>query len=282
MASAKEVRRRIKSVVSTKQIIKAMELISVIKMQKAIAINAASRNYSEAAEAILWNLVTDINEADHPFLLPDNEATKQLVVIITSDRGLCGGLNSKAIRMVLDLSKDRDTDFLTIGRKGRDLLRVLGKNIIADFTKIEEKPEIKDILPISKIITDDFVSGKYKGIKLVYTHFVSTLAQEPTATKLLPLENKQKSLSQERIVFEPEKHALLDDLIPRLMEIKIWQSMLESIASEHSARMMAMKNASENAVELIDDLTLAYNQTRQANITREIAEISAGKMTLEG
>jgi len=281
VASAKEVRRRIKSVSNTKQIIKAMELISVIKMQKAIAINARSRNYSKAAEDILKNLVINVSETDHPFLLPGINAKKQLVVFITSDRGLCGGLNSKAIRKAIDLSKDKDTDFLTIGRKGRDALRALGKNIIADFTKIEEKPKFKDILPISKIITDDFTSGKYYEIKLVYTHFVSTLSQEPIATKLLPLENKEKVLNQERIVFEPEKDILLDDLIPRFLEIKIWQSMLESIASEHSARMMAMKNASENALELIDDLTLSYNQTRQATITREIAEISAGKMTLE-
>jgi len=284
VASAKEVRRRIKSATNTKQIIKAMELTSVIKMQKAVAKNLASRSYARSANEILHSLLGDINPAEHPFLETRGH-DKKLILLITSDRGLCGGLNAKAIKKALDAAKHaKEAEFVTIGRKGRDFLKAYGYKIVAEFTKLEDRPSFKDILPIIEVATGDFLSGKYDEVVLVYTDFKSTLTQEPISKKLLPFQNSVEKTNhqQDKITFEPQKAEILNSLIPRILEIKVWQALLESIASEHSARMVAMKNANESAEELISDLTLTYNQTRQAGITQEIAEISAGKMTLEG
>ncbi|OIP23468.1 ATP synthase F1 subunit gamma [bacterium CG06_land_8_20_14_3_00_33_50] len=282
MAGAKEIRRRIKSVSNTKQIIKAMELVSVVKMQRAVSNNLASRSYSKSADEILSNLCEGINLSDHPFLLP-REGKRKLVILVTSDRGLCGGLNMKAIKKALDESKDcNEVGFITIGRKGRDFLKSYGYKIIAEFTKIDDHPNFSQIMPIINVVTGDFLADRYDQAVLVYSHFQSTLMQEPTVLNLLPFSGPNVCNSgQDKITFEPDKDKILDSLMPRMLEIKVWQSFLESIASEHSARMVAMKNANENAEELISDLTLTFNQTRQAGITKEIAEISAGKMTLE-
>lgn len=282
MASSKEVRRRIKSATNTKQIIKAMELVSVVKMQKAVAGNFASRFYSQSASDILEAICAD-GMASHAYMAT-KEKNRKLIVLITSDRGLCGGLNIKAIKKALEESRDAETaDFVTIGRKGRDFLRGQGFKIIAEFNKVDDQPTFSEIMPIITVVTQEFLDEKYDKVVVIYSHFESSLSQVPTALELLPFKAKTSSKTRsDEISFEPEKEEILNALIPRILEIKVWQALQEAIASEHSARMVAMKNANENAEELISDLTLTYNQTRQAGITQEIAEISAGKMTLEG
>lgn len=283
MAQAKEIRRRIRSVSNTQQIINAMELVSMVKMQKAIDHNLSSRPYANTADKFLNYLCEGINENDHPFLTK-RAVKKKLIVLITSDRGLCGGLNVKVIRKALDeASKNTDTSFVAVGKKGRDFLRQFGFKVEAEFTGINENSEFKEILPLVYLIVEDFLENKFDQIDLIYSKFESTLVQTTACLKLLPFTKPEEAcINGEPITFEPEKEELLNNLIPRILEVKIWQAIIESIASEHSARMFAMKNANENADELIDDLTLSFNQTRQADITREIAEISAGKMTLEG
>lgn len=282
MAQAKEIRRRIKSVSNTQQIINAMELVSMVKMQKAIDHNLSSRPYAETADRFLNYLCDGVREADHPFLTK-RDVKKKMIILITSDRGLCGGLNIKAIRKAIDEAKSQDTTFVVVGKKGRDFLKSFGFDIEAEFTGINETSEFKEILPLVHLVVQDFLEGKVDQIDLVYSRFESTLVQSTDCIKLLPFTKPTETcVKGELITFEPDKEELLNTLIPRILEIKIWQAIIESIASEHSARMFAMKNANENADELLGDLTLSFNQTRQADITREIAEISAGKMTLEG
>jgi len=177
--------------------------------------------------------------------------------------------------------------FLTIGKVGRDFLRTYGYNMVAEFTKISEKGESLKIKSAIKIVVGEFLDDKCDEVVVVYPHFDSMIAQTPTIARILPFVaseelNEDKNENNSDIIFEPGKSTVLGDLIPKMLEVKVWQIILESAASEHSARMIAMQNANDNAEDLIADLTLAFNQTRQANITRELAEISAGKMTLEG
>ncbi len=262
---------------------KAMELVSVIKMQKAISNNLASRAYSNSANNILAHVFENIDPKAHHFL-EKREGTKTLVILITSDRGLCGGLNMRVIKKALEETQNlKEFSFITIGKSGRDFLKTYGYKIIAEFTKISDRHESYKIKSIIKIAATDFLNRLYDKVVVCYPHFYSTLSQVPTVLELLPFsEPEDLKVSGEKITFEPGKGEVLDDLIPRILEIKMWQVILESIASEHSARMVAMKNANENADDLISDLTLNLNQTRQAGITRELAEISASKMTLEG
>jgi F-type H+-transporting ATPase subunit gamma len=282
MPGIKEIKRRIKSVTNTKQIIKAMELVSVVKMQKAVDVNFSSRKYSENANIILTSIIKTGETKDHALVTP-KISDKSLVLVITSDRGLAGSLNIKTIKEAIDsYGKDENADFIVIGKKGRDFLKNYGFNIIAEFSKISEKPEYKRVLPIIHLAKKEFLSGKYKEVVVIYPHFISTLVQKARIVKLLPFELKEtEGENMDRVIFEPNKQLIVNTLIPRILEINLWQIILEAIASEHSARMVSMKSANENAEDLIDDLTLTFNQNRQANITRELAEISAGKMTLE-
>lgn len=282
MARGKEIRRRIRSVSNTQQIINAMELVSMVKMQKSVDKNISSRPYAETADRFLSYLCAGIRAEDHPFLQIRN-VKKKLIVLITSDRGLCGGLNIKNLRIALEEAKKGETSFVVVGKKGRDFLRSFGYKIEAEFTGISEKSEFKQIQPLVHLIVQDFIKGEADEVDLIYSRFESTLVQTPEFIKILPFAKPENAkVENDSITFEPEKESLVNHLIPRILEIKIWQAIVESIASEHSARMFAMKNANENADELISDLTLTFNQSRQADITREIAEISAGKMTLEG
>lgn len=282
MPGIKEIKRRIKSVTNTKQIIKAMELVSVVKMQKAVDVNLSSRKYSENANIILTSIMKTGEAKDHA-LISENSSDKSLVLVVTSDRGLAGSLNIKTIKEAIDnYGKDFNADFVAIGKKGRDFLKNYGFNIIAEFIKISEKPEYRKVLPIIHLAKEEFLSGKYKEVVVIYPHFVSTLVQKSKIIKLLPFRLEEtEGKNMDRVIFEPDKKIIVNTLIPRILEINLWQIILEAVASEHSARMVSMKNANDNAEDLIDDLTLTFNQGRQANITRELAEISAGKMTLE-
>lgn len=280
MATSKEIRHRIRSATNTKQIIKAMELVSVIKMQKAVAANMASRPYTAAANSIIKEICSQISITDHDYFKSGKKEHK-LVIIITTDRGLCGNLNAKVIKKLLDdFGKDK-TKVIAIGKKGRDLSLQLGIDMIAEFFGATDNPGFKDEYPVLKLIENEFKTGEYESISVIYPHFISTLNQEAKTLQLLPLPVTHNGIVKDSTLYEPGKTEVLNKLIPRVLETLLWQCLQETVASEHSARMITMKNANENAEELIDDLTLSFNQSRQANITRELAEISAGKMTLE-
>jgi F-type H+-transporting ATPase subunit gamma len=281
LAGAKEIKRRIRSVTNTKQIISAMEMVSVVKMQKAVSRDLTSRKFTEAGTDLLTQVCYGVDPSTHPLLSP-RTGTKKLVIVITSDRGLCGALNTRVIKEAVLQAEGVETDFIAIGKKCRDYLLNHKYSVISSYLAFGDQLNFERILPIVHQITDEYLADKYEQVVVVYTHFESSLSQISKVSQLLPFEIKICDQDSENIIFDPTKTELVSQIVPRMLETKLWQYILESAASEHSARMVAMKNANENAEDLIFDLTLSFNQTRQAGITREIAEISAGKMTLEG
>jgi F-type H+-transporting ATPase subunit gamma len=300
MASSKEIKRRIKSITSTKKITKAMEMVAASKMRKAVGSAQSTRSYSTMA----WQLVLSLagkTESEFHTLLVKRPVKKVGLVLISSNRGLCGGFNSgiamKAVKEVERLEKDgAEVEIITMGRRGRDILRRFKPNIAADFTKEDLTTNTGEISGLSHLILEDFIAGKLDKVVIAYTDFVSSIIQKPRLLQLLPLEmaadeelgkvskEKEKLAAVEQgfeYLFEPNPDEVLKNLLPRLIEMQIYQAVLESDASEHSTRMMAMRNATDAARDMIDDLSLAYNQARQAGITREIAEIAGGKAALE-
>lgn len=262
-----------------------MQLVSSAKMRKSQSIAMASRTYAHMA----WELINNISSSarQHPLLQNYPDGNKAGVILITTNRGLVGSFNTNLIRKALaeeDIEPELLTELVVIGKKGREIMKRLEKNIIAEFPKLDTSIPVKDVYPIAQLIIDKFQTGKYKRIYVVYNHFVSMLIQEPKVKPLLPIIPKSEHGVQTigaNIIFEPSPENVLNDLLPRILESQIYQAILESDASEHSARMMMMKNATEAAGDLIDDLTLTYNQLRQNKITTELAEITAGRIALE-
>lgn len=285
MPSSQELTRRIKSIRSTRKITRAMQLVSSAKMRKSQNIAMASRKYTHLA----WELINNISSSarQHPLLKNYPKAKKAGVVLITTNKGLVGSFNANLIKKVLaeeKLEPELLTELVVIGRKGREIMKRLQKNIIAEFPKLDTTIPVKDVYPIVQLLNDKFNTGEYKKIYVVYNHFVSMLIQEPKVKPLLPIIPKSdyQTLSiGSNIIFEPNPEKVLNHLLPRILESQLYQAILESDASEHSARMMMMKNATEAADDLIDDLTLTYNQIRQNKITTELAEITAGRIALE-
>ncbi|MFA6515415.1 MAG: ATP synthase F1 subunit gamma [Candidatus Paceibacterota bacterium] len=306
MASTKEIKRRIKSVKSTKKITKAMELVAASKMKRAISQTVSSRLYANYSWEVLTSLSNRLEEITHPFFeINDKDDSKNLIVLLTSNRGLCGGYNSQIIKKTITLIKDEighkrglgPVDIIAVGKKGDSAMRKTGQNIIASFTEMPDiNIKIMDIVPLSTLITNEFKNGNYKNIYIAYTDFVSALSQKPKIKKILPIsktdieklikeeeENGRKSEKEKNempYLFEGDVYKLLESLVEKIVRMQIYQMILESNASEQSSRMMAMKNANEAAGEMIDDLTLVFNKARQANITREISEISAGMASI--
>lgn len=288
MSATREIKRRIRSINNTKKITKAMELVSAVKMRKSVNRVLASRQYANASWQILQNLSLKIDPRRHPLLSPKPNPKTAAAVLISANRGLCGSFSNNIFGIALKLAKTHHSiNFVTLGKKGRDSLLKAGLSLAADFPKDDITTDILKIIPLVRLIIDDYLAGKYDQINLVYMDFVSSLVQKPIIKTLLPLETGplpelDDDLSRyEEYLFEPDPETLLNDLVPRLLEVQIYQAVLESEASEHSARMLSMRNASDAASEIVGDLTLTYNQARQASITREIAEISAGKIALE-
>jgi len=297
-ASTKTIRRRIKSVASTKKITKAMELVAAAKMKKAINNTLATRPYSSVSYEIVSAISKKIDTELHPLLKTKAEVKKILLVLIMSDRGLCGGFNSRMNREVSDyinqLDNNQEIELITIGKKAADLAKKLNKPINASFVELSNNPAIDDMRPIIKIIVDEYLKEKYDQVVIGFTDFKSPITQVPKIQQLLPFqaikglaeteknkkENPDESMMNE-YTFEPSPKLVLDKMLPRLLETITFQALLESVASEHSSRMVAMKNATEAAADMINELTLTYNQLRQAGITQEIAEISSGKAALE-
>lgn len=295
-----EIRRKLKSIKSTRQITKAMELVAASKMKKAVSGTLALRPYANLARALLENLSDKVKPEIHP-LLAKRETKNILVVLVSTDKGLCGGLNTQLFRSLNEyLKKETQADFsfIAVGKKGSDFLRRTGRKIIASYgTSVH--PTLKETYPISRMVLQDYQNAAYDKVMLVYTDFISAVSQKPRVRRLLPLSkfaleemveeiqtrakiepSKTQSESTLEYLFEPNPNRVLEILLPRLTEMQIYQSLLEAQASEHSARMFAMRNATDNATEIIDDLTLTYNGVRQASITAELAEISAGRAAL--
>ncbi len=299
-----------KGIKSTRQVTKAMELVAASKMRRAVQNATRLKQYAVAGFSILEQLA-EVHPGLHPYLQERPPATI-LAILFSPDRGLCGSLNAQLFRLagqylqgVQTLPTFRSIDFIALGKKGQQFLARTGQNVIAAFPAFSHYPSFRDALPVCRLATEGFLAGTYDHIVLLYPDFVSVLLQEPTAKVLLPfsksdlkamlesllprrrstnqkpITNNQKPQSIREYVFEPSQDAILQTILPQLTEIQVYQAVLEAVASEHSARMVAMRNATDNASDLLEDLTLTYNQTRQANITAELAELSASKAALE-
>ena len=279
MASQREIRRRIAAVGNIKQITRAMQFVAASKLKRAQDATLASRPYSEALDDVLADLATVLGGDEHP-LLARREGGKRLIVLVTTDRGLAGPLNTNTIRYVAREITEHPGDMavVSVGRKGRDAMRRARVPMAAHFAGFGDKPQFGDILALARLISDDYLAGTYNAVDIVYSHFVSTLVQRPTQDHLLPIEPAADTsgIPGNQFLFEPNPGRVLEQLLPRYVATRIFQAVLEAKASEESSRMVAMKNATENAEDLIDDLTLAYNKVRQANITREMIEIATG------
>jgi F-type H+-transporting ATPase subunit gamma len=285
MPSVQLLQRRIKSVKSTRQITKAMELVAASKMRKATEVALAGRSYREAAHDLLSRLttVTDVNE--HP-LYAQREVKTRLYVAITSDRGLAGAYNANIIKLMTraaieDDKKGIKTQAIVVGNRGVQFVRRINDiELLAAFNGFGDHPSANDIRPILTTIVDLYTNQSVDDVQLLYTVHRSNILQEAASLSLLPARldttDPNGVASLDSVTFEPSVTAVLDNVTERLLEVQIWQAMLESIASEHSMRMLSMKNATDNANDLIGDLTLAFNTARQANITQEIAEITGG------
>src|SRR5690349_6726152 len=279
MASQRDIRRRIQSSRNIKQITRAMQFVAASKLKRAQESTLASRPYAEKLDEVLADLAIVLGDEDHP-LLVRREGGKRLIILITTDRGLAGALNTNAIRFAAQQITEHQGDLtvVTVGRKGRDAMRRARVPLEAHFEGFGDRPTFADVLPLARLITDDYLAGTYNRVDIVYSHFVSTLAQRPSMVELLPIEPPEDTagIPGNQFIFEPNPGAVLEQLVPRYVATRLFQAVLEGKASEESSRMVAMKNATENAEELIEDLTLAYNKVRQSNITREMIEIASG------
>ena len=318
MANLKDIRRRIKSINNTAKITRAMEMVSAAKMRRATEAALAIRDYARAA----WDILTNLSRAFENYnygLLEVRPVEKVLMVVITSNRGLCGSFNSQILKKIREQlenprslainrvgdkkiespgNKKPDIDFIAVGRKGESLLRKLNRNIIATFPELTYLPKIETVRPLARIIIDEYLQKNYDKVVIVYTDFVSPLLQEAKIRQLLPVSkldlekqiadiegsSREKTREKKFIVeykVEPSPRKVLTHIFPRLIEMQIYHAILESNASKESARMMAMRNATDAAKEIAEDLTLTHNKIRQMKITQEISEISAGRVALE-
>lgn len=284
MASTQVLRRRIHSIEGASKICKAMEMIATVKMKRAQEQAMVGRPYAEKISQVIADLAVERRVGEiHP-LLEKREANKIAIVHMTTDRGLCGGLNASLNRLVASFILEQTVPiiFVTVGRKGRAFVLRLGQNIRAEFTGISDRPTLLETLPISRVVSDDYVNGVVDLVYLAYPRFFTTLVQRPIVEVLLPVEPAKVSRGQiTEYIYEPHPSAVLSELLPRYVEMKVYHAILELVASEQSARMVAMRNASDNAEELVEHLTLVLNKVRQETITKEICDISGGAEALK-
>jgi F-type H+-transporting ATPase subunit gamma len=316
MATQREIRRRMGSIRNIRQITRAMELIAVTRLRRAQQRVLASRPYAEKMHQVLGDLVTRLapaesdeammaraerdalseehgypaTETPHP-LLERRPVHRVGVILLTTDRGLCGALNSNILRTALQLvyarqNEGQSVELIAVGRKGVQAVGRLPVSLMAEFTGLGDYPPLTRVSPIVRVATEAFTLRQLDEVLLVYPRFVSTMSQEPTAVPLLPIQPPTAEAEPEGqhktqdYIYEPSPEEVLAEILPRFVEVQVYQAVLELIASEFSARMVAMRNATDNAGELLDDLQLGYNKARQATITREIIEISAGANAL--
>ncbi|MBI3153528.1 MAG: ATP synthase F1 subunit gamma [Chloroflexi bacterium] len=294
MASAREMRLRIKSVKNISQVTRALETVSASKVRKAINAVMATRSYATKAWQVLKHVAEQPGrDSLHPLLAKRNSVNNTLVVVITGDRGLAGAYNSNVIRFTAQRFDPNPVPvkYIAVGRKGRDLLIRRRKNVIADFSNLPAAPTFMDVSAIGRLAVDEFLKGSVDELYLVYTDFINMGRQLTTVKKLLPLElggegrveefeHKSTDGPAAAYEYEPDQREILDEIIPRFTALQIYQAILESQASEHAARMIAMRNATDNAKELVGALQLAYNKVRQQAITNDILDIVGGAEAL--
>jgi F-type H+-transporting ATPase subunit gamma len=285
MAAGKEIRGKIKSVENTKKITKAMEMVAASKMRKAQERMRSARPYSDKIRNIASNLATANPEYTHPFLVRGDKARTVGIIVVTTDKGLCGGLNTNALRLVTGKLKELDAsdikaEAVAIGNKGFGFLNRIGAKVVSHATQLGDTPHLDKLIGPVKLLLDAYQEGRLDAVYLVYTKFINTMKQEPMLEQLLPLAAEKmqgdKGNHSWDYLYEPDAPTVIDELLVRYVEALIYQAVAENMASEQSARMVAMKSASDNAGNVIGELKLVYNKTRQAAITKELSEIVAG------
>ncbi len=283
MAGAKEIRTQIKSIQNTQKITKAMEMVAASKMRKAQERMLASRPYAEKIRNVIGHLANAHPEYQHPFLVEREEVKRVGFILISTDRGLCGGLNVNLFRIALKTMKEWsdkgvELDVCVIGNKGLGFVKRLGANIVSEVTHLGDRPNLTDLIGPVKVMLDAYHEGKIDRLILLQNSFINTMAQKPEVRQLLPVEAVDDDELKHHwdYLYEPDAKEVLDGLLMRFIESQVYQGVVENIACEMAARMVAMKSASDNAGELIKDLQLMYNKARQAAITQELSEIVGG------
>ncbi len=287
MAGSKEIRTKIKSVQNTRKITKAMEMVAASKMRKAQERMRHARPYGDKIRTIAAHLAHANTEYRHPFLVRREGVKDVGLIVVTSDKGLCGGLNTNALRLAFAKVKElqgegRAVQLTALGNKGFGFLQRVGGNVVSHVTGMGDTPHMEKLVGPVKVQIDAYTAGKIGALYIVYTRFINTMKQEPVVEQLLPLpadrlkQDERAARKNWDYLYEPDARVVLDQLLTRYVEQIIYQSVAENIASEQSARMVAMKAASDNASSVIDDLTLVYNKARQAAITKELSEIVGG------
>jgi F-type H+-transporting ATPase subunit gamma len=292
MASAREMRMRIRSVRNISQVTRALEAVSASKVRKAVAAVEATRAYATKAWQVLTHIASQPGRAIlHPLLAHRSEVHHVLVVTISGDRGLAGAYNTNIIRFVTQRFDHFKVpvSYIAVGRKGRDMLLRRRKQVIAEFANLPAAPSFADVSAIGRVAVDEFLNGEVDEVYLVYTDFINMFRQEPVIKKLLPLEvgaevGRVEEYAHQQLsaayIYEPTEEELLDEIVPRFTALQVYQAILEGLASEHAARMVAMSNATENAIELGSHLQLQYNKARQQTITSDLLDIAGGAEAL--
>jgi F-type H+-transporting ATPase subunit gamma len=285
MAAGKEIRGKIKSVENTKKITKAMEMVAASKMRKAQERMRSARPYSDKIRNITANLSQANPEYTHAFMRDNNNAKTSGFIVVTTDKGLCGGLNTNALRAVTNKIRDMQSagqgvEAVAIGNKGFGFLNRIGAKVVSHATQLGDTPHLDKLIGPVKVMLDAYEAGKLKTVYLCYTKFINTMKQEAVVEQLLPLTSDKLQADKGQhgwdYIYEPDAQTVIDDLLVRFVEALVYQAVAENMASEQSARMVAMKAATDNAGTLINELKLVYNKTRQAAITKELSEIVAG------
>ena len=283
MAGGREIKTKIKSVQNTRKVTRALEMVSASKIRKAQDLMKASRPYARLMRQAIGHIALANSEYKHPFMIERSEVKRVGYVIVSTDRGLCGGLNTNLFRSLIAQirtwqDKGVEVDLVCIGQKATAFFRRLKINLLGSVTHLGEKPQIAELVGVIKVMLDAYTEGRIDRLSLVYNDFVNTMTQKATIDQLLPLPPGDESPSTHAwdYLYEPDARSVLDDVLTRYVESLVYQATLENLASEHAARMVAMKSASDNATKAIGELTLVYNKARQAAITQEISEIVGG------
>jgi F-type H+-transporting ATPase subunit gamma len=283
VAGAREIRTKIKSVANTRKVTRALEMVSASKIRKAQELMRASRPYARAMRQVIGHIAHATAEYKHPFMITRESVKRVGYVVVSTDRGLCGGLNANLFRRLLAEIREWndqgvEVDVVCIGSKGTAFFRRLKVNMIASVTHLGEKPQIAKLIGVIKVMLDAYSAGRVDRLSLAYNDFVNTMTQKATIDQLLPLPPSAELVTAHNwdYLYEPDPETVMEHVLTRYIESLVYQATLENLASEHAARMVAMKSASDNATKAIDSLTLVYNKARQAAITQEISEIVGG------
>jgi F-type H+-transporting ATPase subunit gamma len=283
MAGSKEIKTKIKSVQNTRKITKAMEMVAASKMRKAQERTRAARPYAEKIRNVAAHLSHANPEYHHPYLVTRDTVRKVGIIVVTADKGLCGGLNTNVLRMALAKMREWESqgesfEVCCIGNKGLGFMQRLGANVVSHVVGLGDKPHMERLIGALKIMLDGYAEDRFDRLEIFYTKFINTMKQEPVMEQLLPLTGERLGAPEGSwdYIYEPDAKSVLDQTLTRYIEALIYQAVTENMASEQSARMVAMKAASDNAGSVIDELTLIYNKSRQAAITKELSEIVAG------